>query len=1003
MERLCQDVELSQEQKNAAKKWLQLLEDNQLQEEKPNYPKFMRIILQDVLGYSIEEIDFEKDNVEFQFGRDGKNLLCFEVKGTSTEDLFAFQHRSKKEHSTPIKQTWDYMGSIGLEYGICTNYKVFVLITKNFGYSKHHLFNFESIRKNESKLREFVGIFSKNTLIYEGFAEKVSKESITEEREFTNEFYKLFHETRLILIKSFQDKDISKNESIYYAQIFLNRLMFIFFVEDMGFVPDNRMFYNRVLKLLDSGQPTEHSRKVFDDINELFTVFDKGSDILKVFGFNGGLFSGTIPNKVYFNDLKNKYYFQEVWQHSKLLETTKLDEYASGIIKKHKDLNPIISNLLLMDSYDFSTEVSVNILGHIFEQSISDLEELRGGSISTRKKEGIYYTSEHITDYICKNTIVPYLSRSGDITDPHELVNEYVENNDIDTLEKKFKEIKILDPACGSGAFLIKAVDVLLEIHRIIQNHKENTGKYSGLDKWNEESEIRAIIENNIYGVDLNKESVEISRLSLFFKTASTNRKLPNLSKNIKVGNSLISDKTIDPLAFNWTEEFPEIFSELLDERGFAIHIGNPPYVRQESLANKERMQLPEDSSLNLEEFEIPSKTDLSGYFYYQFLDHLKPDGMQGFITTDSWMSYDYGKSLQQVLIDKSRISVLMRTKFNAFTDADVKTVTVILEKTVDPHNIIKLIYADKEGEISSQNAVYIEKSQKELRVGNWNLYFLNNDLQPKIPMVKLSDTGNVKRGKTTGCNDFFVLTSETIKEYGIASKYYKPIISRDIHEGILTNSDATEYLLNVNESKGKLVKTEEGKQVLEYIVKAGENTKVTPKKGKNQTPRMISELSSVKSHKPWWYSLKMGNPPAIFLGRFANEKMKFYENNGNFYARDNFAYFTPNNAENTYAFLAYLSSSWFSLYLEKNGHPAGGGALQFLTRDYKNALIPNFDVIDKENVKNMKKAWCNYREDFDQKKLNSVVLKILGFTAEEIKQVREELEDIRNKRLSSK
>ena len=173
------------------------------------------------------------------------------------------------------------------------------------------------------------------------------------------------------------------------------------------------------------------------------------------------------------------------------------------------------------------------------------------------------------------------------------MIYEY--ENNIEELEKKFREIKILDPACGSGHFLIKAVDILLEIHKEILNLKQflRPEKYSDngqakMDKWNEESEAKKIIENNIYGVDINPESVAITKLALFLKIAERGKKLNRLTNNIKVGNSLISDKSIDKMAFDWELEFPEIF---LDEKGkrkensgFDIIIGNPPYVRQEKI-----------------------------------------------------------------------------------------------------------------------------------------------------------------------------------------------------------------------------------------------------------------------------------------------------------------------------------------------------------------------------------------------------------------------------------
>ena len=542
IEKFCYDVTITTKQKKAAKQWLELLKENKLQDEKKNYLKFSKIILEEILGYDVNDIDHESGNVEFQFADNlGKNVMCIEAKGTSTKDLFALQHRTKKEHATPIKQTWDYMGKLDLEYGICTNYKDFILITKSRGYSKYHFFDFTKV-KDAGKLKEFVGIFSKTRIIDEGFVEKIQEASIIEEKEFTKEFYKLYHETRLMLVRAFLDKQVSQKDAIHYSQLFLNRIIFMFFVSDSRDIP-NRLFTEQMHKVLNSDLVNEHSRLAFDQITGLFKMMDKGSHEPKIFGFNGGLFAEEIPHQIYFRDFHNPKLFSDILKHSKLKKSANLDEYSEKIIIKYADnLNPLISNLLIMDSFDFNTDVNVNILGHIFEQSISDLEEISGDKVSKRKKDGVYYTPEYITDYICRNTIIRYLSKSGKTTDPQELVSEYVD--DIELLEKKFLEIKILDPACGSGAFLVKAVDILLEINKTIQDYKQSLGKYStgdqfSLDKWNEESEIRAIIENNIYGVDINEESVGITRLAMFLKIASSNRKLMSLSNNIKVGNSL--------------------------------------------------------------------------------------------------------------------------------------------------------------------------------------------------------------------------------------------------------------------------------------------------------------------------------------------------------------------------------------------------------------------------------------------------------------------------------
>lgn len=834
----------------------------------------------------------------------------------------------------------------------------------------------------------------------EGFVEKIQKESITEEKEFTEEFYKKYHETRLMLIRTFKENDnVSNTEAIYFTQLFLNRLIFMFFVSDKGFIPDRQLFTNRILHILQSNSCNEHSRKIYDDIKELFIAFDKGSKVLGIFGFNGGMFSGVLPDKISFLDFKDDEYFKDILLHSKFTQA-QLNSKANDIVSKYSQLNPIITNLLILDSFDFNSEVNVNILGHIFEQSISDLEELKKDETSKRKKDGIYYTPEYITDYICRNTIIPYLSKSN-ISTVSELLDEYDDN--LTELEEKLRKTTILDPSCGSGAFLVKAVDVLLEISKEIKNKKED-GNYSSdqsliTESWDEDKETREIIEQNIYGVDINRESVEITRLSLFLKLVSNDRKLSYLDQYVKVGNSLIEDKSIDPNAFSWRDEFPEILGDLIEYKGFDVIIGNPPYVRQESLENKEQMQLSKDS--DLKKYVIPSKMDLSGYFYYHSLNRLKNKGKLGFITSDSWMSFGYGKSLQNLFLDKCCIEVLMRTKFNVFDDVDIKTVTAILEKSIGSDNTVHLIYAKKKEELLNAEVIPVKKRQQEFKVGNWIYYFSENKFIPKIEMVKMSDVGIIKRGKTTGCNDFFVLTKDIIEKYEIAEEYMQPVMSRDLHFGVLDNDDANEFLLNVNESKRILLKSKNGKKILKYI-EHGENTKVIPKKGKGGISCMISELSTIKNHNPW-YSLKLKNPSEIFLARFAAKQMKMFENNGNFYARDNFACFTPNNKKHTHALLSYFSSSYFSLYLEKNGHLAGGGALQFLMTDYKNASVPNFDKLSKKDLEKVSKAWLNYRDDFNKEKLDNIVSEILGFIECEQIKIREELEILIKQRTESK
>lgn len=676
IKRLCQAVVVTDKQREAAKEWLKLLDENKLEDEKKNYFRFGEILLQDILGYPIREVDFESDNVEFQFANsEGKKMLCFEAKGTSTKDLFSPQHRQKKEHETPIKQTGDYMMSIGLDYGICTNYKDFVLITKEIGYSKYHKFEFTSVRNNEEKLKEFVGIFSKERLIDKGFAKKLYHESVIEEREFTKEFYKLFHETRLMLKKTFQEKpDVTKEEATHYAQLYLNRIIFMFFAEDNGLIY-NRLFSSKILEVLNSPLISEHSKLISDQCLNLFSALNKGSPILRIYGFNGGLFDEIIPPKIYFTDLQDPNSFSDVRQNSALSNKLKLDDFSAKIIKKYSgQLNPIITNFLIMDSFDFTSEINVNILGHIFEQSINDLEELQGEGTSRRKKEGVYYTPEYITDYICRNTIIPYLSKNN-FTTVRELVKEYAEN--VEELERRLKEIKILDPACGSGAFLVKAADILLEIDEEIQNQKHRASDFQ-ITEFSEEKEITKIIQDNIFGVDINEESVEITKLSLFLKTATINHKLTNLSNNIKVGNSIIDDPQIaGKKAFDWRKEFPNI----INNGGFSVIIGNPPYVDSENMTKynkKERDYLAKKYK------STQGNWDLYIPFIEKAFNLTNENGKTSLITPNKWLSISYGNAIRNI-VGKYLYQLSDYSKIKVFEDAGIFPIIFFLSKKEEP------------------------------------------------------------------------------------------------------------------------------------------------------------------------------------------------------------------------------------------------------------------------------------------------------------------------------
>lgn len=822
-------IEPNSKQITASKKWIELLQEDELQEEVSNYPKFMIYILKDLLGYDITDFKHEEKNMEFPFkDKSGNFLVCFEAKGTKTKDLWALQGRSIKIRETPVNQINDYLYKNKIPYGVLTNYKDFVLFKREEGYTKYHKIDFLDIKNNSNKLKEFIFIFSKDSFEKDN-NNKLYNDSILEERNLTKSFYKLYHETRLMILKEFKESELEDEKCLHYTQLFLNRLMFILFAEDTDLL-DKKYFRDKILKVLDkSGGIDNYTDYIFGKIKSTFRELDQ--EIPKqIKGFNGELFKEEIDGRLSFKDYRNKPFFKDVFQGYKLDKEIQLNEYDKNIFNKHKNrLSKIIENILLMDSFDFKSEVNVNILGHIFEQSISDIENLKETNLSKRKKEGIFYTPEYVTDYICRNTIIPYLSKSG-TDDINELIDEY--SKDIGELEKKFKSIKILDPACGSGAFLIKSTEILFEIFEKIQFVKENYGEYQAsrglkvksnfkgqltFKKWDEKDEIKNIMENNIYGVDINEESVEITKLSLFLKIARKNKKLINLSNNIKCGNSLVGDLGIDKKAFDWDKEFPFKFD---------VIIGNPPYVSQKgtfenpNIAYKER-EFYRKNYKTLSDNELKTrggvKLNLFGLWIEKSLGLLSKKGLLGLIVHKNLLKVESYKFLRKYILDKVNIKEILDLGAKVFEDVTGETIILVIQNDKSESNNI-LVKTD----------IDLQKKKYKKSLINQDDFFNNVDYTFNIYENKfINDIKNriiensEKLEKVYDIVSFGLNTSDNKKyfiEDCLNEKYKKAVMGRDVAKWSVKSSGYVFYDNKVLTRKGDVNSFTKEKLILQRI-----------------------------------------------------------------------------------------------------------------------------------------------------------------------------------------
>ncbi|MFX1282467.1 MAG: Eco57I restriction-modification methylase domain-containing protein [Promethearchaeota archaeon] len=389
--------------------------------------------------------------------------------------------------------------------------------------------------------------------------------------------------------------------------------------------------------------------------------------------------------------------------------------------------------------------------------------------IKKRKEEGVFYTPEFITDFMCKNSIIPYLSKKG-AENINELISEYYE--DIEKLESKLRNIKILDPACGCGAFLIKAFDVLLEITKEIRLVKDFRGmrkkdqKAGDMDIWINEEEGKQIIENNLYGVDINESLVKITKLGLLSRITKKDRKLMDLSQNIICGDSLLEDASLkSDKAFKWS-----YFEEILNKGGFDIIIGNPPYINIiEDLESRKyyKERFPEIYT---------GKNDIYYYFIRKAIELTKKNGYISLISPRYLMEAFNARKLREYILKETAIQKIIDfLDFKIFAEANVDTAIYILKRTntkkeIMVHKLVKQMTPPLKLEPPFFKNFCVEQNQ--LTGKKW--YFIDPEIQSILDKIDTKSTGRLKdysilsKGVQTGKDSVFVLTKDEIEKYSI-------------------------------------------------------------------------------------------------------------------------------------------------------------------------------------------------------------------------------------------
>ncbi len=637
-----------------------------------------------------------------------------EIKGTTIN--LDNKQRERADKATPIEQAFGYVPKLG---GHCS-WVIVSNIEEIRLYHASDMLRYEEFQVKDllvnSNLDKFLFLLHKSRLFGQGegtspsFTDSLYAERRAAEEKITIEFYNSYRDLREILFFSLcrTNPEKSQLDVLAATQKLIDRLIFICFTRDV--IPMANVLGE--MKQLAGNIYFEQDDFFWELLRKTFKSYNKGFS-RKIPLFNGGLFAD--------------------------------DHFLNSLIIKDFQLHSLIEFLL---KHDFQSDLNVTILGHIFEQSIADLEKLKeqvtthngqleeGKLESKRKIDGVFYTPDYITQYIVQHSVGAWLEEQKEI-----LLEKYQnETKEFwEDYQTVLRSLRVLDPACGSGAFLVAVFNFLwVEWQMVLrelqaeQNQQKNSQEQgftfeNSMQMWQIRKEI---IENNLFGVDLNMESVEITKLSLWILQANKAVPLSDLSPNIKQGNSLIADKAVTDLAFDWQQAFPFQFD---------VVVGNPPYV-----------VLPPEKFRGYEFVQGNYNTYIA-FFEKSFQLLKSPNSFLGFIVPNTWFSGDNYANFRNALLQNKHIRQIVQLPYNVF-DAYVDTSIVIVKNKLSPKPTKTFQYDIKaeKGKIEIENFVTFDKSVWE----RYGKVFLNKDLLPigdkvwfAARTVKLGEIAKINRG----------------------------------------------------------------------------------------------------------------------------------------------------------------------------------------------------------------------------------------------------------------
>ena len=686
------------------------------------------------------------------------------------------------------------------------------------------------------------------------------------------EFFEGYREKFQDLLSLLKRHALSEKESTAYAQRFLGRLMFLYFLQKKGWLAGNRRFIDTI-----------------SDYRQLNEVFYNGlnnpDNSMNLPYLNGSLFD------------REDYITDEFIDKA-------FEDMTSFFIEARSFFNRY--NFTVDESTPSEVEVSIDpyLLGTVFENMLPEHE---------RGNKGTFYTPPAEISFIMRRAISNYLFLNGFNTNDKVVdgklqdgIELYISNlaksknlAELQVFEDKLLNAVTLDPAVGSGGFLVYYMD---EVSRII-----NEAEKAVLGTATPPKILKEKILENVYGFDIESEAVEIARLRIWLSYVideDNPRPLPNLDINLVT----VSD-SLESLSFaNYSIEMKDLHREYIHESDKAkkkelkekirkeiretigirgseeyieyylvnkanIIIMNPPYVRQEAISENKKTSLKSNYGLD-------SKSDLYAYFFMRALNLLAPKGVVSVISSDKWLETGYGLSLQEYL--KKRLIAVYGQRQRSF-GADVNTVVSVFTNEM-LETPVNFIYLDSYSLRIVKNHISIERDK--LEPGKW--FYLRapklfvEKILPKLPH-KLGDFAEIKRGFTTGANDFFYMKDissqydidyaanpKKFEDWGVTARNEKELREQGLI--YIENKSKDKFILDEKDVR-KVVKSP---KVLDKYVNEGSTLKLMCFYTANPGKHSINYIRygeqkgyhlkpSTKNRNPWYF-LKSAKPTQLLI-----------------------------------------------------------------------------------------------------------------------------------------